>query len=116
MDFAGKFDRWKSSRHPHTNMAKAALNMMTRTSAQEYAHSSIFMTAVDTGWVSDENPLPSRDPRFTTPIDEIDGAARVLDPVFSYLNAAAASTAETTAASPKPLFGVFLKDYAVTQW
>lgn len=27
----------KSSKHPHTNMAKAALNMMTRTCANEFA-------------------------------------------------------------------------------
>jgi hypothetical protein len=26
----------KTVNHPHTNMAKAALNMMTRTSAQDY--------------------------------------------------------------------------------
>lgn len=41
-----------SSNHPHTNAAKAALNMMTRTSAQDYVDSMIFMTAVDTGWIN----------------------------------------------------------------
>ena len=53
----GKFYRIKTSNHPHTNMAKAALNMMTRTSAQDYQESRIYMTSVDTGWVNDENPL-----------------------------------------------------------
>lgn len=38
-------------------MAKASLNMMTRTSAADYANDSIWMTAVDTGWVTDENPF-----------------------------------------------------------
>ena len=32
----GQFSRgYKGPGHPHTNMAKAALNMLTRTSAQE---------------------------------------------------------------------------------
>lgn len=45
----GKFYRYKSENHPHTNMAKASLNMMTRTSAQDYVKSNIYMTCVDTG-------------------------------------------------------------------
>ena len=53
----GKFYRYKTPEHPHTNMAKAALNMMTRTSAADYAASRIYMNAVDTGWINDENPL-----------------------------------------------------------
>jgi len=53
----GKFYRFKSANHPHTNMAKAALNMMTRTSASGYAMEKIYMNAVDTGWINDENPL-----------------------------------------------------------
>jgi len=53
----GKFYRHKTPEHPHTNMAKAGLNMMTRTSADDYAKSRIYMTAVDTGWINDENPL-----------------------------------------------------------
>ena len=53
----GKFLRFKKSeRHPHTNMAKAALNMLTHTSASELATHGIFMNAVDTGWVTDEDP------------------------------------------------------------
>ena len=34
----GKFYRYKTPNHPHTNMAKAALNMMTRTSASDYKY------------------------------------------------------------------------------
>ncbi|KAH8047857.1 short chain dehydrogenase [Aureococcus anophagefferens] len=61
----GKFYRRKQPTHPHTNMAKAALNMLTKTSAGDYADCGIYMTAVDTGW---------------SPIDEVDAAARILDP------------------------------------
>mmetsp|Transcript_72305 Transcript_72305/g.157738 ORF Transcript_72305/g.157738 Transcript_72305/m.157738 type:complete len:602 (+) Transcript_72305:252-2057(+) len=83
----GKFYRYKQPTHPHTNMAKAALNMLTRTSAEDLARlSQIYMNSVDTGWINDENPLPmakriAEDHGFQTPIDEVDAAARVLDPV-----------------------------------
>jgi NAD(P)-dependent dehydrogenase (short-subunit alcohol dehydrogenase family) len=64
-------------------MAKAALNMMTRTAGSHYAKSNIFMTSVDTGWVTDEVPLIKRnDENFICPLDEIDGAMRVLDPIY----------------------------------
>lgn len=54
----GQFSRIsKGHRHPHTNMAKAALNMMTRTSGMEFVMDGIYMTAVDTGWVTDERPF-----------------------------------------------------------
>lgn len=83
--------------------------MMTRTSAADYATSRIFMTAVDTGWINDENPVEkalatARNTHFQTPLDEIDAAARVLDPVFDGVN------------SGKPQYGVFLKDYRETEW
>ena len=53
----GQFYRhWKTTRHPHTNMAKAALNMMTRTAATDYHSDGIHMNSVDTGWVTDEDP------------------------------------------------------------
>merc|ERR1712166_1591850 len=86
----GKFYRHKGETHPHTNMAKAALNMMTRTSAQDYRKSNIFMTAVDTGWINDEKPLPKaaahvKEHDFQTPPDEVDAAARVLDPIIAPL-------------------------------
>jgi NAD(P)-dependent dehydrogenase (short-subunit alcohol dehydrogenase family) len=98
--------------HPHTNMAKAALNMMTRTSAEDLAKNHrIFMNSIDTGWINDENPLDratktAKTNLFQTPIDEIDAAARILDPVF---------TGENKPDIPKD-FGKFLKDYKETEW
>ena len=106
----GKFYRHKTANHPHTNMAKAALNMMTRTSAPELASRlRIYMTAVDTGWINDENPRDkaarnAEDNHFQTPIDEVDAAARILDPVFDALNGAT------------PVHGMFLKDYRPSEW
>jgi NAD(P)-dependent dehydrogenase (short-subunit alcohol dehydrogenase family) len=99
----------KTTKHPHTNMAKAALNMMTRTSAADYAEDGIFMNSVDTGWVTDEDPLAhaARKQRvhdFHAPLDSIDGAARVLDPLFVGLN---------TGEHP---WGLFLKDYRPVSW
>lgn len=84
----GKFYRFKTSNHPHTNMAKAALNMMTRTSAQDYRSSQIYMTAVDTGWINDEKPVEraaahEKRHAFQTPLDEVDAAARILDPILA---------------------------------
>lgn len=106
----GKFLRFtKTDRHPHTNMAKAALNMMTLTSASDYARDGIFMNAVDTGWVTDEDPhhLSVRKQEqhdFQPPLDIVDGAARVCDPIFSGL-----LTGEN-------VYGKFLKDYMPTDW
>ena len=101
----------KSPKHPHTNMAKAALNMLTRTSAAEYLADGIHMTAVDTGWITQENPAPLREMAeamgFQPPLDVIDGAARVLDPIFSGVNATRPEDR---------LAGVFLKDYRPTDW
>ena len=82
----GQFYRFKSAKHPHTNMAKASLNMMTRTAAQGYAKARIYMNAVDTGWITDENPHDKASERWakglTCPLDEIDAAARVLDLIY----------------------------------
>jgi NAD(P)-dependent dehydrogenase (short-subunit alcohol dehydrogenase family) len=103
----GKFYRHKQPTHPHTNMAKAALNMMTRTCAADLARAHVFMTAVDTGWINDEKPTGravehARRHAFQTPLDEIDAAARILDPVLG--------------GHEPPLHGVFLKDYAPCEW
>ncbi|MGE3851687.1 MAG: SDR family NAD(P)-dependent oxidoreductase [Planctomycetota bacterium] len=108
----GKFSYTaKSSKHPHTNMAKAALNMLTRTSAADYLRSGIHMTAVDTGWITQENPQPLREMAesmgFQPPLDLVDGASRVLDPIFSGVNATRPEDR---------LAGVFLKDYRPTDW
>ena len=101
----------KGHRHPHTNMAKAALNMMTRTSGLEYQMDGIYMTSVDTGWVTDERPhhqssheRQAKD--FEAPLDCKDGAARVLHPVFHGY-----SKKEVT-----PFFSVFIKDFKVHPW
>ena len=106
----GQFVRHKTVFHPHTNMAKAALNMMTRTSGEDYAQDNIYMTSVDTGWVTDESPTPKRmrlqeELGFFAPLDIIDGMARIYHPVAEGIN------------DPKePYFGLFLKDYVPCPW
>lgn len=106
----GSFSRGtKTDRHPHTNMAKAALNMMTLTSAADYAKDRIYMNAVDTGWVTDEDPAlfserKVKDLDFQPPLDIVDGAARVVDPVMTSENSGHFS------------WGNFFKDYRHTSW
>jgi hypothetical protein len=106
----GKFLRFKKdSRHPHTNMAKAALNMLTHTSAADLAKYGIFTNAVDTGWVTDEDPVAlanfKKDKHdFQPPLDIVDGAARVCDPFFDGI------------LTGKHWCGKFLKDYFPIDW
>jgi NAD(P)-dependent dehydrogenase (short-subunit alcohol dehydrogenase family) len=104
----GRFDIDKATRHPHTNMAKAALNMMVRTSAPELARRRVHLSAVDPGWVSLEFANSAARAKeadgIVPPLDAVDAAARVLDPVFSAINGAV------------PVSGVLLKDYQPVAW
>ncbi|SMD27004.1 SDR family NAD(P)-dependent oxidoreductase [Kibdelosporangium aridum] len=102
--FAAKY---KSGAHPHTNMAKAALNMLTRTSAEDLASQGIYVTSVDTGWITDENPAPTKtrlaDQGWRPPLDVLDGAARIYDPIVR-------------GEAGEPPSGVLLKDYREVAW
>ena len=106
----GKFHRFfKEDRHPHTNMAKAALNMLTHTAAGSLAKDGIYINAVDTGWVTDEDPVALAQKKveehdFQPPLDIVDGAARVVDPLFDGINMG------------KHWSGKFLKDYFPIDW
>ena len=106
----GKFQRFKKEpRHPHTNMAKAALNMLTNTTSSELAEYGIFVNAVDTGWVTDEDPVVLAKRKedihdFQPPLDIVDGAARICDPFFDGIN------------TGKHWSGKFLKDYRPIDW
>ncbi|MDP2710511.1 MAG: SDR family NAD(P)-dependent oxidoreductase [Solirubrobacteraceae bacterium] len=104
----GQFQRgYKGPGHPHTNMSKAALNMLTRTSAHALLRDGILMTSVDTGWITDERPHPTRmrlaGEGFHAPLDLVDGAARVYDPIVR-------------GEAGEDLYGCFLKDYELAPW
>ncbi len=98
----------KPWRHPHTNMAKAALNQMTRTCAKEYAKYRIYMNAVDPGWISFQHPYPQakamQERGVSPPFDIFDAAARICDPIYSGINGGCFP------------FGKLFKDYAESQW
>lgn len=105
----GRFESYsKNEKHPHVNMSKAALNMITRTSAQEWVRSGIYMTSVDTGWISHEGPFANLERMasigFRPPLDEVDGAARTLDPVYQGV------------AGGERWVGVLLRNYRPSPW
>ncbi len=104
--FGGR--RYKGPGHPHTNMAKASLNMLTRTSAGEmFETDPILMNAVDTGWITDERPhqekLRIAGEGWHAPLDLVDGAARVYDPIVR-------------GEAGEDLYGHFLKDFVPVAW
>jgi NAD(P)-dependent dehydrogenase (short-subunit alcohol dehydrogenase family) len=106
----GQFYReHKTDRHPHTNMAKAALNMLVRTSAPDLGRDGIHLNAVDTGWVTDEDPAhlaarKAEEQGFSPPLDVVDGAARIVAPIFDGFQ-----TGQHQA-------GLFFKDYRPAPW
>ncbi|WP_219825300.1 SDR family NAD(P)-dependent oxidoreductase [Nonomuraea typhae] len=93
--------------HPHTNMAKAALNMLTRTGGADLAVKGVYMCAVDTGWITDQSPLPKKVSMaargFRPPLDVVDGAARVYDPIVR-------------GEAGDPVAGVLLRNYREAAW
>ena len=110
----GIFNHFKRSSHVHTNMAKAALNMFTRTCGSYLKDIGIYMTCVDTGWVSPMNEMNSlldKDKKnsyenefVNVPLDELDGAMRVLHPIIEGIK------------NKNFLYGILLKDYVKSPW
>ncbi|MFK7060618.1 SDR family oxidoreductase [Flavobacterium oreochromis] len=98
----------KTECHPHTNMTKAALNMMTLTSGKDFVNDNIFMTSVDVGWISTGANEALREKQFKAgyipPLDSVDGASRIMDPIIQGIQGS------------NYWYGVLLKNYKVTNW
>ena len=110
----GMFNHYKRTTHVHTNMAKAALNMFTRTCGKYLKNIGIYMTCVDTGWVNymdemnkliDKNEKENYENTFINiPLDELDGAMRVLQPIIEGIK------------NKNYLYGILLKNYTTSVW
>jgi NAD(P)-dependent dehydrogenase (short-subunit alcohol dehydrogenase family) len=100
----GQFAQSSRGRHPHTNMAKAALNMLTHSIAEEYAGAGIYVNSVDPGWVSEQAPRLDGQATGSLPLDVVDAAARICDPIF------------TGVSTGRHIYGKLLKDYAEVPW
>jgi NAD(P)-dependent dehydrogenase (short-subunit alcohol dehydrogenase family) len=104
----GQFNTKKNAFHAHTNAAKAGLNMITRTISDDYRTGNILVNSVDTGWVTNEYPYEKKAEMktrgFSTPLDSVDGAARIVDPIYTFL------------LNGKIIFGRLLKDYEIAAW
>ena len=110
----GIFNHFKRTTHVHTNMAKAALNMLTRTCGKYLEKDKIYMTCVDTGWVSHMNEMTkviegenkdySENEMANVPLDELDGAMRVLHPIIEGIK------------NKNYMYGILLKDYVKSKW
>ena len=73
---------------------------------------------LNNSWINDENPLDkaskiAKTNLFQTPIDEIDAASRILDPVFVGVNS---DTDLHVAERKMKEYGKFYKDYKETEW
>ena len=86
--------------------------MLTLTSAGQLFQERVLVNAVDTGWVTDMAPggvgavAATHATHVGPPLDAVDGAARVLDPIFSHVKEP----------SKWLVRGKFWKDYAVSSW
>jgi NAD(P)-dependent dehydrogenase (short-subunit alcohol dehydrogenase family) len=104
----GQFAQIKTGTHAHTNMAKAALNMLTHTTAADLAGDGIVMNSVDPGWISQQTPVTDlaswEEQQRLLPLDLIDAAARVCDPIF------------TAICTGQAAVGTFYKDYQPASW
>ena len=87
-----------------------------QSSAFLYIHLSLSLLPRHTqGWINDEKPLEKAASaaavhNFQTPLDEVDAAARVLDPVIGPLKR------QQSGEPHKAPYGIFLKDYVKCEW
>ncbi len=97
----------KTEFHPHTNMTKASLNMMTRTSGADFEKDQIYMNSVDVGWISTGAKETLRkkqfDRAYVPPLDSVDGASRIMDPIYAVMQG-------------EKIYGSLFKNYKVNNW